>query len=85
MARFVLCFAFLALVSCAGDSGPRWQKPGATAEMEQRDREDCGARAVTRADVGPRGPSNRSRLEAEFERCMESRGWTRRPVGGGSE
>jgi hypothetical protein len=70
----VLAFALAAALGCVGT--PNWEKPEATSEDYKHD----SARCMNEASGVALDPSasNRARVEADFERCMEARGWTRR-------
>jgi hypothetical protein len=65
------------VAACASNAGPAWERPGGTAEQRGRDEGDCMTRALTIGDTSPSGPGNRARIDREFERCMQQRGWNR--------
>jgi hypothetical protein len=68
--------AVLCLALACGVGSPQWTRPESTQADYDRDSAQC-MNAATGASIDP-SPGNRARVQSEFDRCMESRGWSRR-------
>lgn len=68
--RPFLCLAAALLTACAG---PKWEKPGATAEMAAADLQACRASAPMQPRV-PLGPATKPGLGGNFDGMAEREG-----------
>jgi hypothetical protein len=66
--------ALCLVLGCAGT--PNWTRPEATQADYDRDSAQCMNQAS--GSSLDRGATNRSRVQSDFERCMQARGWTRK-------
>lgn len=75
MSRSIIATAALALaLGCAG-GGATWERPGTSPEQRERDQNDCMSKATIGGDPGSLDPSERSRVERDYQNCLLRKGY----------